>query len=185
MTAKAAAAAREMVAKVKGKGKVSEAAAAAAAADARARTELRRPWGRPGPRLASSPTAAPSRSSGPGEADLQSALRENQALCDSVGVPFSSARAAVSEWELLTEDKATIKVIKHGVDIPLVQIPQPLDLPPWGELGPRISVIDESIRSGAARSLAKSKARSTKHWIPMSVVKKQMARAGWFPNSTI
>ena len=122
-----------MIAKVKGKGKVSEAAAAAAAADARARTELRRPRGPPGPRPASSPTAAPSRSSGPGEADLQSALRENQALRDSVGLPFSSVRAAVSEWELLTEDKAIIKVIKHGVDIPLVQIPQPLDLPPWSE----------------------------------------------------
>ena len=71
--------------------------------------------------------------SGPGEADLQSALRENQALRDSVSVPFSSVRAAVSEWELVTEDKAIIKVIKHGVDIPLVEIPQPLDLPPWSE----------------------------------------------------
>ena len=73
----------------------------------------------------------------------------------------------------MTEDKAIIKVIKQDVDIPLVQIPQPLDPPPWGELGPRISVIDESIRAGAVRPLAKSKARSTKHWIPMSVVKKR------------
>ena len=107
--------------------------AAAAAADPRARTELRWLRGPPGLRPPSSPTAAPSRSSGPGEADLQSALRENQALRDSVSVPFSSVRAAVSEWELVTEDKAIIKVIKHGVDIPLVEIPQPLDLPPWSE----------------------------------------------------
>ena len=60
-------------------------------------------------------------------------MRKNQALRDSVSVPFSSVRAAVSEWKLVTEDKAIIKVIKHGVDIPLVQIPQPLDLPPWSE----------------------------------------------------
>ena len=117
-----------MIAKVKGKGNVPEAAVAGAAPDARARTELRRPRGLPGPRPASSRTAAPSGSSGPGKADLQSALGENQALRDSVSVPFSSVRAAVSEWELLTEDKAIIKVIKNGVDIPLVQIPQPLDL---------------------------------------------------------
>ena len=40
-----------------------------------------------------------------------------------MSVPFSSVRAAVDEWDRLTEDKAIIKVIKHGVDIPLVQIP--------------------------------------------------------------
>ena len=148
------------------KGKVPEAATAAAAADARARTELRRPRGPPGPRPASSPTATPNRSSGPGEADLQSALRENQALHDSVSMPFSSVRADVDGWELLTEDKAIIKVIKHGgVEIPLVQIPQPLDLPPQGELGPLTSVIDESILARAVWPLKYSKARSTKHWI--------------------
>ena len=102
---------------------------------------------------------------------MQSALRENQALRTSVSVPFSSVRAAVDEWELLTEDKAIINVIKDAVDIPLVQIHQPLDLLPRGELGPLTSVIDESIRAGAVRPLAKSKARRTKHWIPMSVVK--------------
>ena len=47
----------------------------------------------------------------------------------------------------MTDDKAIIKVIKHGVDIPLVQIPRPLDLPPRSELGPLASVIDESIRA--------------------------------------
>ena len=119
-TARAAAAARVMIARVKGKGKVPEAAAAAAAADARPRTELRRPRGPPGPRPASSRTATPSRFSGPGEADLQSALRENQDLRDSVSVPFSSVRAAVNEWETLKEDRTTIKVIKHGMDVPLV-----------------------------------------------------------------
>ena len=109
-TAKVAAAAREMIAKVKGKGKVSEAAAAAAAADARARTELRQPRGPPGVRLASSLTAAPRGSSGTGKADLQSALLKSQALRDSVSVPFSSIRAAVSQGELLTEDMAIIKM---------------------------------------------------------------------------
>ena len=154
-TAGASAAAGEMIAKVKGKGKVPEATAAAVAAEASARTELRRLWGPPGPRPASSPTATPSRSSGPGEADPQSALRKNQALRDSMSMPFSSVRAVVREWELLTDDKAIIKVIKHGVDIPLVQIPQPLDLPPRGELGPLSSVIDESICPGAVQPLAK------------------------------
>ena len=91
----------------------------------------------------------------------------------TVSVPFSSLRAAVSEWELLTEDKAIIKVIKHGVDIPLAQIPRPLDLPPRGELGPLTFVIDESIRTGAVPPLANSKSRTTKHWIPMSAVRKQ------------
>ena len=119
-TARAAVAARGMNAKVKGKGNVPEAAATAAAADARARTELHRPRGLPGPQPASSPTATPNRSSVPGEADLQSALRKNRDLRDSVSVPFSSIRAAVDEWELLTENKAIIKVIKHGEDIPLV-----------------------------------------------------------------
>ena len=118
-------------------------------------------------------TATPDRSSGPGEADLQSALRESQDLRDSVSVPFSSVRAAVDEWERLTEDKAIIKIIKHSVDIPLVQIPRLLDLPPRGELGPLTSVIDESIRAGVVQPLAKSKARSTKHWIPMSAVRKR------------
>ena len=173
-TARAAAAAKGMIAKAKEKGKGPEAAAAAAAAaDARAITELRRPRGPPGPRLASSPTANPSRSSGPGEADLQSALRENQELRDYVSVPFSSVRAAVNGWKGLTEEKAIIKVIKHGVGIPLVQIPQPPDLPPRGELGPLTSVINESIRAGAVQPLAKSKARSTKHWILMSAVRKR------------
>ena len=73
----------------------------------------------------------------------------------------------------MTEDKTIIKVIKHSMDIPFVQIPQPLDLPPQGELGPLTSAINESIRAGAVRPLAKSKARRTKHWIPMSVVKKR------------
>ena len=90
-----------------------------------------------------------------------------------MSVPFSSVRAAVDEWERLTEDKATIKVIKHGVGIPLVQIPRPLELPPRGDLAPLTSVIDESIRAGAVQPLAKSKARSTKHWIPMSAVRKR------------
>ena len=174
-TAGAAAAAKGMVAKEKEKGKVPEAAAAAAAAtaDARARTELRRLQCPPGPRPASSPIATPSRSSGPGKADLQSALRKNQALRDSVSVPFFSVRAAVDKWGWLTEDKMNINFIKHGVVIPYVQIPRPLDLPPRGELGPLTSVIDKSIRAGAVQPLAKSKARSTKHWIPISVVKKQ------------
>ena len=101
-TARAAAAARGMIAKEKEKGMVPEAAAAAVAGDTKARTELRWPRGPPGPRPASSPTVAPSRSTVPGEADLQSALRENQALRDSVSVPFSSVRAAVDKWERLT-----------------------------------------------------------------------------------
>ena len=90
-----------------------------------------------------------------------------------MSVPFSIFRAALDEWEPLTEDKAIIKVIKHGVDIPLVQIPRPLDLPLRDELGTLTSVIDESIRAGAVQPLAKSKARSTKHWIPMSAVRKR------------
>ena len=73
----------------------------------------------------------------------------------------------------MTENKAIIKFIKHGVDIPLVQVPQPLDLPPRDELAPLTSVIDESIRAGAVWPLAKWKACSTKHWVPMSVVKKR------------
>ena len=100
-------------------------------------------------------------------------MRENQALRDSVSVTFSSVRAAGSEWELLTEDKKIFQVIKHGIEIPLVQLPQPLDLLPRGKLGPLIFIIDESICTGAVRPLAKSKARSMKHWIPMSVVKKR------------
>ena len=117
-TARAAATAKGMIAKEKEKGKVPEAAAAAAAADARARTELRRPWCPPGPQPASSRTKTPDRSAGPGKADLQSALHKNQDLRDSVSMPFSSVRAAVDKWERLTEDKAIIKVTKHGVDIP-------------------------------------------------------------------
>ena len=172
-TARAAAAARGMIAKLKEKEKFPQAAAAAAAVDAGAGTDLRWPRGPPGPRPAASPTAPLNRLSGPGEADLQSALRKIQALRDSMSVPFSSVRAAVDEGELLTEDKAIIKVIKHGVEIPLVQIRQPLDLPARGELGPLTSVINESTHAGAVRPLAKSKARRTKHWIPMSVVKKR------------
>ena len=60
----------------------------------------------------------PDRLSGPGKADLQSALRKNQDLHDSVSVPFSSVRAAIDEWERLMEDKAIIKVIKHGCTSP-------------------------------------------------------------------
>ena len=73
----------------------------------------------------------------------------------------------------MTEDKAIIKVIKHRVDIPLVQIPRLLDLPPRGELGPLTSVIEESIRAVALQLFAKSKARTTKHCIPMSAVRKR------------
>ena len=72
-----------------------------------------------------------------------------------MSVPFSSVRAAVDKWERLAEDKATIKVTKDGVDIPLVQIPRPLDPPPRGELGSLTSVIDESIRARAVQPLAK------------------------------
>jgi hypothetical protein len=154
----------------RGKGKATGAAAVAAAV----RTDPRRSRGAPGPRLApASQAVAKSPLSYPGEADLHAAVRANQELQDPTQPPFSSVRAAVHRWEELAADSTTIKVIKHGVDTPLAQAPQPLGLPPRGELGPLVSITKDSVRAGAVQPLAKSKARRTKHWVPMSVVKKK------------
>ena len=71
-------------------------------------------------------------------------------------------------WEQLTEDTTIIKVVKDGVDIPLDQIPQPLDLQPRGELGPLLTITNESITAGAVRPLSKAKAKRKRHWVLMS-----------------
>lgn len=136
-------------------------------------TEPRRPREMPVPRPAPQMAVATSHSPDPGAADLRAAVRANQALQDSGRAPYSSVRAAVKQWEELTSDETIIKVIKNGVDIPLVRIPQPLDLPPRGELGPLVSITNESVLAGAVQPLPKVKARRTSHWIPMSVVRKK------------
>ena len=73
----------------------------------------------------------------------------------------------------MTSDETIIKVIKNGVDIPLVRVPQPLDIPPREELAPLVSITAESARAGAVQPLAKAKIRRTRHWVPMSVIQKR------------
>lgn len=89
--------------------------------------------------------------------------------------PYRTVTQRIQAWRELTEDKKVLQAIAHGIDIPISKAPEPLDRPvAKGQLAPLQSIIKDCVAAETVAPLQTKHARRTKHWIPMSVIRKRL-----------
>eukprot|EP01012_Entosiphon_sulcatum_P020024 TRINITY_DN2499_c1_g1_i3.p1 TRINITY_DN2499_c1_g1~~TRINITY_DN2499_c1_g1_i3.p1 ORF type:complete len:753 (+),score=80.31 TRINITY_DN2499_c1_g1_i3:700-2958(+) len=103
------------------------------------------------------------------DTELYEEVERNRRL-DRQTAPFNRTRAALAEWQKLTDNKVVHAVIEKGVRIPLLRTPMPQKAQ---ARGPVDQELERLLKMGVLRKLTPKEVKATKAWTPIFGVLKK------------